>query len=315
LKARRRWFFFIPVAAIAITAATCQAPIKKMPPTEVEPAPPGVQPCTSAAASTVGPLDFEDYTPGSINGQDGWVATGTYDQAVVENPPSAPDDFGAQSWRLSNATTGSSFADMPFSKAVANEAGESTAENGSNLVPSAPKSGGTRQPCFAARFAVASFTGAAQDGVRFTVSPDRGDGARMSFLAIGYVAGQLDMSFSEVDGTGATPTPCTGCANFVATPLGSFDPAVPHTISIVMQFVDGDANDVVQVFVDDVLEHTGRSWEDYYKLDGESNGVANENTFQSRTVDSLLFRVSGAAESGAAGQGFLIDDLGIATGS
>ena len=42
MKARRRWFFFIPVAAIAITAATCQ-PTK---PPKVNPAPPGVNPCT-----------------------------------------------------------------------------------------------------------------------------------------------------------------------------------------------------------------------------------------------------------------------------
>lgn len=42
MKARPRWFFFIPVAAIAITAATCQ-PTK---PPKVNPAPPGVNPCT-----------------------------------------------------------------------------------------------------------------------------------------------------------------------------------------------------------------------------------------------------------------------------
>ena len=52
MKARRRWFFFIPVAAIAITAATCQAPVKKAPP-EVNPAPPGENPCATPAVGLV----------------------------------------------------------------------------------------------------------------------------------------------------------------------------------------------------------------------------------------------------------------------
>src|SRR5882672_7257153 len=47
------------------------------------------------------------------------------DQAVVINS-GAPASFGKQSWRISNAYTSGSFADMPFSPSLANEAGETT---------------------------------------------------------------------------------------------------------------------------------------------------------------------------------------------
>jgi hypothetical protein len=281
------------------------------PPKEPPPPPP---PCTQAPTSTVGPIDFENppYAVGSINNQDGWKATSlTIDQSVVINalnllnPP--PAEFGDQSWRVSNATTSGSFADQPFSKPLTDEAGESTAEN-------AGQSAGTRQPCFKAEFTVASNTGGTQNGLRITVSPDRGDGARMSFLALAHTANGLNISFSDAQGVEAGETPpCTSCANFVATDLGNFDATVPHTVRFEMQFVEGDSNDVVKVFVDGQLEHTGKSWEDYYRLDNESNQPPN-NTFKSRTVDSLLFRMSGTAAPTTLLNGFLVEGVKLESG-
>ena len=61
-----------------------------------------------------------------------------------------------------------------------------------------------------------------------------------------------------------------------------------------MDFVDGPQNDVVLVFVDGSLAHTGTSWEDYFR-DCEGN--------ETRTVDSLLFRSSGTAAPANAWQG------------
>jgi hypothetical protein len=294
--------FFGGVLALGVVAAC--SPTKKPPP------PP--PPCTQPPASTVGPLDFENppYTVGSINGQDGWVATGLFDQAVVLNSLYAgdPPAFGNQSWRVSNALTSGSFGDQPFSKPLADEAGESTAENGG-------MSGGTRRPCFEAEFTVASATGAAQDGLRITVSPDRGDGARMSFVSLAHTATDLNIRFFDVQGVDppSTPTPCFQCANFVETDLGNFDETVAHTVRIEMQFVEGDSNDIVKVFVDGNLEHTGKSWEDYYRLDTESNQPPND-TFKSRTVDSLLFRMSGTAQPLTVANGFLVEDVALESG-
>ena len=73
-----------------------------------------------------------------------------------------------------------------------------------------------------------------------------------------------------------------------------------------MDFVNGAANDVVRVYVDGTLVHTGTSWEDYFR-DCEGN--------ETRTVDSLLFRSTGTAAPANAGKGFLIDNVSISTGT
>src|SRR5262245_24795502 len=67
-----------------------------------------------AGADTIGPIDFESYTQGSIDGQDGWTKTGPYDVAVSDNStiPDAPVGFGAQSLRVSDAAVSSSFGDQ-----------------------------------------------------------------------------------------------------------------------------------------------------------------------------------------------------------
>jgi hypothetical protein len=296
---RRALVLFLALPAL-VGLAACQPP---------KPPPPPPPPCTQPPASTVGPIDFENppYMVGSINNQDGWKATGALDQAVALNTLYAgdPPAFGDQSWRVSNAVTSGSFDDQPFSKPLADEAGESTAEN-------AGQSGGTRRPCFKAGFTVASATGAAQNGLRITVSPDRGDGARMSFVSLEHTATDLNIRFFDVQGVTGT-APCFRCANFDETDLGNFDETVPHTVRIEMHFVEGDSNDVVKVFVDDVLEHTGGSWEDYYRLDTESNQPPND-TFKSRTVDSLLFRMSGTAQPLVLANGFLVEDVALESG-
>ena len=63
-----------------------------------------------AGADTVGTL-FEppSFDPGSINGQGGWLKTGSFDAAVVTNSDVVAAVFGAQSLRISNATTSGSF--------------------------------------------------------------------------------------------------------------------------------------------------------------------------------------------------------------
>src|SRR5205823_4370271 len=124
-------------------------------------------------------IDFESgYAPGSIYGQQSWtgsVCGPTIDQAVVNDSsyPAAPASFGTKSFRMSNATVSGCFTDS-YSPGLVNEAGEATAANGG-------LSGGVRQPAFTAQWTFASATGALQPGLAVQVSPDRGDGARMSY--------------------------------------------------------------------------------------------------------------------------------------
>src|SRR3977135_2556617 len=137
-------------------------------------------------------IDFEapTYHTGSIDMQNGWGGQNqpptfinpAIDQKVVTNI-GAPASFGNQSWRISNAYTAGSFSDMPFSPSLANEAGETQAQNSNGVVTF---SGGTRQKHFESQWAFTSAdpkglgTDCSPTGVTcsyLSMAPDRGDGA------------------------------------------------------------------------------------------------------------------------------------------
>lgn len=252
-----------------------------------------------ALADGTGTIDFEApaYATGTIHNQNGWSSAGAagsgcavYDHEV--DGSSGVTGFGSQSLRMSNAVTSGCFGDQTFSKSVVDEAGETSAEGGG-------LSGGTRQPVFEASWQFASTVpGAEQAGLSVVASPDRGDGARMSWIQMADTPTGLAVNFYDYQ---------AGVDDFVFTNAASgLDRNVPHSIRVVMSFVDGPANDVVQVFVDGALRHTGTSWEDYFR-DIEGNPT--------RTVDSILFRTGGTAAPATAGNGFLVDNLVIATGA
>lgn len=247
-------------------------------------------------------IDFESYALGTVHGQDGWSSAGSagagcamYDHEIVNNTYGYAS-FGTKSLRASNAVTSGCFGDQTFSKSLADEAGETTAQNGG-------LSGGTRQSFFSAQWDFASTVpGSEQPGLSVVASPDRGDGARMSWVQMADTATGLEVNFFDYQ-SGAIETGCTTGANFVLTNVASgLDRTIPHTIKITMQFVDGPANDVVQVYVDGVLKHTGTSWEDYFR-ECEGNPT--------RTVDSILFRTAGISAPATAGNGFVIDNLSL----
>jgi hypothetical protein len=251
---------------------------------------------TSARADSMGPITFESptYSPGSIQGQDGWGGDGTpinpfIDQAIVTT--SSPASFASQSFRMSNAFTSGSFGDQVFSPSLANEAGETSAASDG-------LSGGTRQARFVAQWQFASATGTPQPGLSVVVSPDRGDGARMSWVQMTDTGGAgLEVNFYDYQHS---------VGNFVGTTLATgLDRSTAHTIKVQMDFVDGVANDVVKVYVDGALKITGTSWEDYFR-DVEGNPT--------RPVDSLLFRVGGDPAPATNGYGFLFDNVSMSSG-
>ncbi len=121
------------------------------------------------------------FAVGNIN-QNGWYNLGTagtgcganYDHVIYANSGNPPS-FGAQSLRISNAVTTGCF-DQTFSASLANEAGELSAVSNGN-------SGGNRKTHFEYQFDIASAVpNAQQPGMIMSVAPDRGDGARMSYL-------------------------------------------------------------------------------------------------------------------------------------
>jgi hypothetical protein len=252
-------------------------------------------------------INFENppYVTGSINGQDGWSSTGSagsgcamYDHAVVTNGPLAPPTFGNQSLRISNAVTSGCFGDQTFSKSLINEAGETTATNNG-------LSGGVREAHFESQWDFASTVPAAEQvGLSVVVSPDRGDGSRMSWVQMTDTPAGLQVNFFDVQGT-------SNPANFVGptTVASGLARNIPHTIKVTIDFIAGPSNDVVKVYVDGVLVHTGTTWENYYRYDTEAQPEGGP-----RTVDSVLFRTGGTAFPANAGKGFLIDNLSLSSG-
>lgn len=258
---------------------------------------------TSPVGADSTTIDFEAFSVGSPNGQDGWSATGAYDHQIVEN--TGITEFGARSLRISNAVTSGSFGDQTFSKSTANEAGETTAEGDGTSGP--------LQPHFEAQWQFAStIPTAEQPGLSVTASPDRGDGARMSWVQMTDTPDGLAVNFNDYRDEHVTGGPvgdANGCAandDFFQTAVATgLDRTTVHTIKVTMDFLEGPRNDVVRVWVDDTLRRTDTSWEDYFRY--------CEAT-KTRAVDSILFRTGGAAAPATAGYGLLIDNLTISTG-
>ncbi len=261
---------------------------------------------------------FNDLTPGqSVNGQGGWTVEGPFndnveqfDEDVVTIGP------GNNAWRISNSTTQTLYSNQPYSSKSAEVAGETGAglyndygPNGAEPFTPPHSSATATSHYFYGGWEFKSATDAAQgtEGsvMSIAISPGASYGAiRMSYLAI------LD------DGTGFSLL-------FYETSNGdgSFDPTVIatglsydewHKVQMYVEFVDGVidedgiyGNDIVNIVLNDTLIHTGTSWESYYYETTE--GGFTPPTPQS--VDSLLFRMSGAANVANEGNGFLFDNV------
>ena len=146
-----------------------------------------------------------------------------------------------------------------------------------------------------------------EPGLHYSASPDRGDGARMSYLRVEDNPDGIHVFFDDVQ----QPGPCVpaGCAHFVETDVATLARMSPHTLGLSMDFIDGSGNDVVRVYVDGALKHTGTSWEDYFRYDPAA--IADPHT---HTVDSLLIRTSGDAAPGTFGNGFRLDNFNLSSG-
>jgi len=251
-------------------------------------------PISNTPACSMDDTTFDTFALGSVNGQFGWSATGPYDQEIVANTYGYPT-FGCKSLRISNAVTTGAFGDQTFSYSTTNEAGETVAINDG-------MSGGTRQNHFEAQFDFASTESTEQPGLFLSVSPDRGDGARMSYLGFDDEPGGINVIFYDVQ---SVVDPAVFTPTTIATGLSR---TATHTAKFVIDFVDGPSNDVVKIYIDGVLVHTGTTWENYYRYDNESNPDLSD---ESRTVDSLLFRAGGTAAPATAGNGFLIDNVSL----
>ncbi|MCA9366302.1 hypothetical protein KC722_01850, partial [Candidatus Kaiserbacteria bacterium] len=245
-----------------------------------------------SSTDTVADTTFDTFSLGDVDGQNDWSSTGSFDQEVVENTYGY-DSFGCQSLRISNAVTSSSFGDQTFAAPFSDSVGEVDATAGGF-----PE--GTRRTHYEAQFDIASTKPTEQQsGLALSVSPDRGDGSRMSYLSFADGASGIDVTFYDTQGTGNP-------ADFVPQSLGTLDRSMPHTIKFVIDTKDGHSNDTVDIFIDGSLVYSGTTWENYYRFDSEA--VAEQSP---RLLKTILFRAAGTAVPANSGEGFLIDNLSL----
>jgi hypothetical protein len=248
----------------------------------------------AASADLVGPITFESpaYSPGDINGQQGWSKTGPYDVAVADVsafPGAAPRFvFGNQALRLSDAVTSGSFGDQTFSPALAKPAGEAVSNRSFDMA-----------------FLISTTQKTQQPGAHTTVSPDQGDGSRVSYLRFEDQADGVHVFFDDV----TDPGPLGTVANFNETDIATIKRGVAHLVLMSIDFKPGPHNDKVKVWIDGRLEANGTTWEDYYRYDPEQLGNGN----QVPNVNKVLFREAGLPTPANFGQGFLVDDLTYAS--
>ena len=274
---------------------------------------------SAVGADSIGLITFESsqgYIPGDINGQPAaafnlpngkWSKLGAYDVEVALVSvflAAVGYGFGSQALRISDAVTSGSFGDQTFSPGLGDEAGESGADN-------AGLSGGLRQPHFDASFLIGTTQSTQQCAscatpLKMSVSPDRGDGGRMSYLRFEDQTDGVHVFFVDVVDKGPVGT----VANFRESDVATISRDRSHLIQFSIDFKDGAANDTVKIYIDSKLVKTGSTWEDYYRYDPEQLGNCN----QVPTVDKLLFRESGTPNpANALTGGFLIDRVTLAS--
>ncbi len=235
---------------------------------------------------------FSDFNIGvSVDGQGGWSSDNpAWDEEVVL-------DGTNYVWRVSNAVTGGSFGDMPFAPRPGGIPDDTVNDpaNSDPLFFAGESATGASFRQFVGEFSFRSKTGAAQAGLRITVSLDNGQGARQSFVALADTGSGIEVTTFDVDEAGLFIGPITIAENLSYTEW--------HTISMEAFFKDGTNNDRVQYFVDGKLVHTGPSWEQFYR------------NFQAALhplgvpVQTLLFRLSGTLAPTVTGNGYYIDNV------
>jgi hypothetical protein len=233
----------------------------------------------SATAGTIN-ITFEAplYSPGNINGQDGWMKTGPYDVVVT----SAAAYEGAQSLRMSNDVGSSSFGDHAFTPHLDIPAGESSIPGAYNT--------------FLSSWYFKSVTGQLQPGLGITVSADAGTGTRTTYLRMQDDAvNGMNLLFVDVSGS-----PESFVYHELATNL---DRSIWHRIDMNIYFHDGPGNDLVQIFLDGSMLIEGTTWEDDARTYPPVGNVP--------PVTSLMFRAGGAAAPATSGQGFYIDNVSL----
>ncbi len=259
---------------------------------------------------------------GTVDGQNGWTTrdaftsattVGKWDQQVKD----VNDANGSRRvFRMSNAITSSTYSSQVFSATSGQVAGETNAAlwnnrgtNGSSPLSPAQAGAYAASDTFYSKVAFRSATGAAQSGLALTLSASaKQSTVRMSWLQLQDTGSGFNLNVYDLLGNGTFPSAPTT----IASGLSYSD---LHTIEMGITFVDGVStvggqiygNDVLKIWLNGSLIHTGSTWESYYY----NYERITAGTPRLQAVDSMLFRVSGTAATGNSGNGFYFEDFAI----
>ncbi|MEF8698635.1 MAG: cadherin domain-containing protein [Candidatus Accumulibacter sp. UW20] len=238
--------------------------------------------------------DFENFTAGPItDGENGWKVAGSKDQEVIVDP----NDANNMVFRMSSDPSNGDFGG-PYSPSLPIAAGE----------PGTTAAADSQAISFDFR--------AVQLADMSRLEVDLGTQAgtdRNNFLVIENLAGGIRIAVADAMLDGHWDTgPDTD--NFTAytgnrTLISGVDASIAHTFSMVVRYVAGANNDVVDVYLDG--QHIGvtTTFENYRDALGGTHAANAEANQTSR----LLFRASagGGANDGPGGQnqGFLFDNI------
>ncbi|HYC48492.1 MAG TPA: hypothetical protein VED01_23715, partial [Burkholderiales bacterium] len=247
--------------------------------------------------------DFEDFALGAIaNGENGWqFGGGGKDQEVVLAD-------GDNAFRMSNDPGNADFSG-PYTPALAATAGELGVT-----------SADVESMTFSLQFRPANATA---DGSRLEI--DFGNEAandRVNFLVLEHTATPgvgLRIATAEPTTTAdqwVTNTGLNGDFNFATgsrTLAAEIDPSAWHTLSLTVNFVPGQDNDVIDVYLDGA--HIGQSttFENFFDF---HTGADHATAAEAHQANRVFFRAADGAGNpfaadGAGGnrQGFLIDEI------
>ena len=259
---------------------------------------------------------------GTVDGQNGWTTrdaftsattVGKWDQQVKQVNDA---NVNRKVFRMSNAITSSTYSSQVFSAVSGQVAGETGSAlwnnrgtNGSAPLSPAQYGAYAATDTFYSKVAFRSATGAAQAGLALTLSASaKQSTVRMSWLQLQDTGSGFNLNVYDLLGNGTFPSAPTT----IASGLSYSD---LHTIEMGITFVDGVStvggqiygNDVLKIWLNGSLIHTGSTWESYYYL----NERITAGTPRLQAVDSMLFRVSGTAATGTSGNGFYFEDFAI----
>ena len=214
--------------------------------------------CGVASADSV-TTNFDNFALGSVNGQFGWKSAipgnipslpHGYDQAVVANaaipaaaagqPPPGPASFGTNSLRISNAYSIAPAAGPPefhyqtYSTPNANPAGQDL----TNTV-------------FIGQFSFISVFPGVQPGLRISVSPDNGEGGRMSYIGLDDMPDGIHVVFYDTTPEGDwTEYDLAGAGTGIVLGNPPLSRNQVHTIRFWIKFNPDPNNDLVRISVD-----------------------------------------------------------------